>query len=188
MSETNEKDKKTSLWAEIWDFLKTLLISMTIVFLCTQFLARPIRVQGSSMYPTLESNALGISNVLSVRLGDIRRFDIAIIYLGEKNEYLVKRVIGMPGETLEYKDGVLKINGEVMEEPFLNKEYKDSFGTGFMSDVEPVTLGEKEYYCLGDNRPGSRDSRYYGPFEKEQILAKGAFILLPLSQFGVKSW
>jgi signal peptidase I len=57
-----------------------------------------------------------------------------------------------------------------------------------MTDVEPLTLGEDEYYCLGDNRPASRDSRYYGPFREESIVAKGAFILYPFDQFGVKSW
>lgn len=181
-------EETQTFWEEAWDFLKTLLISMAVVFLLSQFVIRPIRVQGSSMYPTLESNSLGVANVYGVRANDIQRFDIAIIYLSDKKEYLVKRVIGLPGETVSYQDGTLYINGEAMGEPFLNKAYADSFGTGFMDDVAPITLKEDEYYCLGDNRPASRDSRYYGPFRKDTILAKGAFIFFPFRDFGVKSW
>ena len=183
-----EEKKTESFWEEAWDFIKTLMISMAVVFLLSQFVVRPIRVKGSSMYPTLESNSMGIANVYGVRANDIKRFDIAIIYLPEKKEYLVKRVIGLPGETVQYSDGTLYINGTAMNEPFLDPEYVASFGSGFMPDVSPVTLGEGEYYCLGDNRPASRDSRYYGPFRRETILAKGAFIFFPFRDFGVKSW
>ena len=180
--------KKSSFWSETWDFIRTLVISMICVFLVAHFLARPIRVQGNSMYPTLESESVGLANVLSVEMGDLNRFDIAIIYLPEKKEYLVKRIIGLPGETVSYTDGQLYINGEPVDEPFLNADYTSQWGDEFMSDVEPITLGEDEYYCLGDNRPNSRDSRYYGPFTNSQIIAKGALILWPFSDFGVKSW
>ena len=182
------EEKQETFWEEAWDFIKTLLISMAVVFLLSQFVVRPIRVKGSSMYPTLESNSLGIANVYSVRANNIQRFDIAIIYLSDKKEYLVKRVIGLPGETVQYSDGTLYIDGTAVNEPFFDEEYVKSFGNGFMSDVAPVTLGTDEYYCLGDNRPASRDSRYYGPFRRETILAKGAFIFFPFRNFGVKSW
>ena len=80
--------KKSSFWSETWDFIRTLVISMICVFLVAHFLVRPIRVQGNSMYPTLESESVGLANVLSVEMGDLSRFDIAIIYLPEKKEYL----------------------------------------------------------------------------------------------------
>ncbi len=182
------EEKKNSFWAETWDFIRTLVISMVCVFLVAHFLVRPIRVQGNSMYPTLESESIGLANVLGVEMGDLKRFDIAIIYLPEKKEYLVKRIIGLPGETVSYQDGQLFINGEALQEPFLNQDYIAQWGDQFMSDVEPVTLGSDEYYCLGDNRPNSRDSRYYGPFAKSHIIAKGALIIWPFSEFGVKSW
>ena len=187
MSERKE-EKELSFQEEVIDFLKTLLISMAVVFLCTRLIARPVRVEGSSMYPTLTSGSLGIANVLSVKTGDISRFDIVIIYLSDRKEYLVKRVIGMPGDTVEYRGGTLYINGEASVEPFLDPEYKNSFGGSFTDDFGPVTVKENEYFCLGDNRPSSKDSRYYGAFSKNQILAKGAFIFLPISEFGVKSW
>ena len=106
----------------------------------------------------------------------------------EKNEYLVKRVIGLPGETVSYANGQLYINGESVDEDFLSQEYVESYGSGWMPDVNEITLGEDEYYCLGDNRPHSSDSRYSGPFKKENIRSKGIFIAWPLSDFGVETW
>ncbi|MBQ9327212.1 MAG: signal peptidase I [Solobacterium sp.] len=184
---TYAKEPETFL-ESVWDFIKTLMISMVIVFLVANFVARPIQVRGDSMYPTLESSSIGISNVLGRKMSGLKRFDIAIIYLKDKDEYLVKRVVGLPGETISYHGGTLYVNGEAVEEPFLDTWYRTQWGEPFMEDVEEITLEEGEYYCLGDNRPSSRDSRYYGPFYEEQIVAKGSFILYPFDQFGVKSW
>ncbi len=187
-SMSEEKVSEESIWSDIWDFVKTLLISMIIVFVLADFVIRPIRVDGSSMFPTLKSGSLGLSNVLGFRTGGLDRFDIAIIYISEKKEYIVKRVIGMPGDTVEYKNGQLYINGEMMEEPFLDQDYIDSYDGVFMNDISEFTLSQGQYYCLGDNRPNSKDSRYYGPFYKDQIFAKGALIIWPFDQAGVKSW
>ncbi|MCR5228645.1 MAG: signal peptidase I [Solobacterium sp.] len=186
MSEKNITGE--SIWSDIWDFIKTLLISMTVVFVLADFVIRPIRVDGSSMFPTLKDGSLGLANVIGYRVSGLKRFDIAIIYLSDKKEYLVKRVIGMPGDTVEYRDGRLFINGELTEEPFFDSAYKESYSGVFMQDVSAFELGEGQYYCLGDNRPNSRDSRYYGPFYKDQIFAKGALIIWPFDQAGVKSW
>lgn len=181
-------EKDSSATSEVLDFLKDLVICMAIVFVITNFIVRPIQVKGNSMYPTLKDQSMGVSNTLGYNIGEIKRFDIVIIYIPEKNEYIVKRVIGLPGETVSYSNGQLYINGEAMEEPFLDQEYVESYGSGWMPDVSEITLGEDEYYCLGDNRPHSSDSRYYGPFKKENIKSKGIFIAWPLSEFGVETW
>ncbi len=192
MSETpanrHEEPKQETFLEGVWDFIKTLCVSMIVVFLITNFIARPIQVIGTSMFPTLQPNSIGLANILGRRTAGLKRFDIAIIYVNEKKDYLVKRVIGLPGETVSYQDGTLYINGEAMDEPFLDEAYPEGRGSDFMTDVEPLTLGAEEYYCLGDNRPASRDSRYYGPFTEDSIVAKGALILYPFSEFGVKSW
>ena len=78
--------------------------------------------------------------------------------------------------------------GEMMDEPFLDQAYVESCGQYFMSDVSDITLGDDEYYCLGDNRPASSDSRYYGPFKKENIRSKGVLILWPFADFGLHTW
>ena len=184
----DKKPQKTSAFKEVLGFLKDLAISMAVILLICNFIVRPVRVYGDSMYPTLLDGAIGFSNVIGFKSKELKRFDIAIIYVEAKNEYLVKRVIGLPGETLSYRYGQLYINGEVVDEPFLDQAYVEQCGQYFMSDVSEITLGDDEYYCLGDNRPASSDSRYYGPFKKEQIRSKGVLVLWPFSDFGLHTW
>lgn len=174
--------------SEVFSFVKDLIVCIVAVFLVTNFIVRPVQVEGNSMYPTLHDKSIGVSNTLGYHISKIERFDIVIIYVPEKNEYLVKRVIGLPGETVSYSNGQLYINGEQMDEPFLNQAYVEEYGATWMSDVSEITLGEDEYYCLGDNRPHSSDSRYYGPFKKENIRSKGIFIVWPFSDFGAQTW
>ena len=190
--ETVPEKKEKSAVREIIDFFRDLAVCMISVFLITHFVLRPVQVKGSSMYPTLQDSALGFSNVLGYKLNSISRFDVVIIYLEEKDEYLVKRCIGLPGETISYKNGQLYVDGVAVEEDFLDEDYvnefENTYGTSFTSDVQEITLGEDEYYCLGDNRPHSTDSRYYGPFTSEQITSKSVYVVWPLSQFGGKAW
>ena len=180
--------QKTNFFRELLDYLVTLAVCFVIVWGVTSFLVRPIEVVGSSMFPTLHPDSRGFANILGRRTEGLKRFDIAIIYIEDKEEYIVKRVIGLPGETVSCKNDVIFINGEAIEQPFLNTDYAKGHEGVFTSDIEPIQLGSDEYYCMGDNRPSSRDSRYYGPFKEAQIKAKGAFIFFPFDQFGVKSW
>ncbi len=185
----NKSEKEESFGKELFDFFKDIAISLIVVFLFVHFVASPVQVIGSSMYPTLQDGEYGFSNVISTSLGHLNRFDIVIVYIEEKDEYIVKRIIGMPNETVEYRDGHLYINGEYVEEEFLDEEYVNSYSEGtFMEDFGPIILGEDEYFCLGDNRPHSSDSRYYGAFTKNQIVSKGIFVIWPLKQLGVYTW
>lgn len=187
-SKKEKKPEKNPALREVLSFLKDLAISMAVILVLCNYVVRPCRVYGDSMYPTLLNGGVGLSNVVGMKTGELKRFDIAIIYVPEKNEYLVKRIIGLPGETVSYSNGQLYINDEPVEEDFLDQKYVEECGQYFMSDVAPITLGDDEYYCLGDNRPASSDSRYYGPFKKENIKSKGILILWPFSDFGVHTW
>ena len=188
MAVNNKKRKLRPFIRETLEFLKELAVCMLIVFIVGKFIVQPIEVKGSSMYPTLQDGSYGITNVIGRRTGHIERFDIAIIYIKDRNEYLVKRVVGLPGETISYTDGVLYVDGAPVNETFFDEAYVSTYGADFMRDIEPVTLKEDEYYCLGDNRPHSFDSRVYGPFKEDVIVAKGALILFPLAEFGVRTW
>ena len=188
ISKEDRNPQKNSAYREVLGFLRDLAVSMAVILVICNFIVRPVRVYGDSMYPTLYDGGVGFSNVIGMKMSGLKRFDIAIIYVEEKNEYLVKRVIGLPGETVSYRFGQLYINGEMMDEPFLDQAYVESCGQYFMSDVSDITLGDDEYYCLGDNRPASSDSRYYGPFKKENIRSKGVLILWPFADFGLHTW
>ncbi len=173
---------------DVKDFIKTFLITAVCVFVFVHFVASPVRVKGSSMYPTLKDGEYGFSNILGTKVSEFKRFDIVVIYIEEKSEYIVKRIIGLPGETISYDNDQLYINGEAVDEPFLDTEYKNSYEGTFTEGVEEITLGEDEYYCLGDNRVNSRDSRYYGTFSSKQFTSKGILILWPLSSFNLLTW
>ena len=157
------------------EIIKIVTISFILVFLITKFLLFPCSVDGSSMYPTLENKDVGYSLVITKLIG-VNRFDIVVVDQGEK--LLVKRVIGLPNETIEYKDNVLYIDGTKYEEPYLSDVTTDDF---------KVELNEDEYYCLGDNRNVSLDSRYYGPFKIKQFKSTHMIVLYPFDNFGYKS-
>ncbi|MBQ6367606.1 MAG: signal peptidase I [Erysipelotrichaceae bacterium] len=156
------------------DLLKTILISLLIVFLLRVFVLMPVQVDGRSMDPTLKDGDRGFSFVITRKFG-LERFDTVIIENEITSGKLVKRIIGMPGETIRCTNDQIYINGELLEQPFLED--------AVTSDFE-YELQEDEYFCLGDNREVSRDSRYYGPFKGKDITANHVFLIWPLQDFG----
>ena len=169
--------KENTVINNIKDFAVTFAITMAAALIFTNLIARPICVKGNSMFPTLMSDSLGFASIIERKTKGIDRFDIVIIRSGEDEKFIVKRAVGLPGETIEYRSGKLYVNGEYIEEPFLDEEFKKYHVSSFDIDVDPITLKENEYYCLGDNRGASKDSRVYGPFTGDQIIAKNIFVL-----------
>ena len=182
MGENNNIGRR--IIAELLDLVKIFVICFVAVYLLTNFVAKPIRVEGSSMYPTLKDGEIGITNVFSVKFQSVDRFDVVIIYNEERGEYWVKRIIGIPGDTLESKNDVLTINGEEVEQYFLDEAYvADVQQEGlFTSDFGPVTLGEDEYWLMGDNRIRSEDSRMHGPFHSRELIGKDVLVLYPFGE------
>lgn len=166
-------EKKNSF---IKDLLEVVISVAIITFLLVNYVIMPCEVNGSSMYPTLKENDRTYSFIITRKFG-IKRFDICVIETqNDGNErLLVKRVIGMPNETIVYINNKLYIDGAYYEEPFLDDVYTEDFS---------ITLGEDEYYCLGDNREISNDSRSYGPFSKNSILNSHIFIFYPFNRVG----
>lgn len=157
------------------EYVPTIAIAIVISILLVNFVFMPVQVKHTSMFPTLHSEDRGISFICSKYFG-VNRFDIVVINTDDK--LLVKRVIGLPGETIKYKDNVLYVDGKETKEDFLQGDVH----TGDFS----VKLGDDEYYCLGDNRENSSDSRTYGPFKKSAIKSAHIFVFYPFSDFGYK--
>jgi signal peptidase I len=155
------------------EFLPYLIIILIVVFL-KAYVISPIRVNGVSMNPTLDDRDIMLLDEVSYYFTDISRFDIVVVR--QDDEYLIKRVVGLPGEEIRYEDDKLYIDGEYIEEDYERKETSD-FST---------TLGEGEYFVMGDNRTNSTDSRIFGPVSKDDIIGKTSFTILPFSRFGSK--
>ena len=183
------KKDRTDLIIEALDFLRIAVIAVVITLLFFTFVARKKEVVGNSMYPLLEDQESVFINVAAGYLSDIKRFDVVAVKNEDTGELWVKRVIALPNETISYQNGLLYIDGVVVEESFLDEAYQkqvmEEEGLSFFTqDMEPVTLKEDEYFVAGDNRNNSLDSRNanVGPFHRNQIIAKGVLVYSPLSK------
>jgi len=156
------------------EFLPYVLIIIAVL-LIKHFVFTNVMVHGDSMYPTLHNKDIMILNKISMKTGKIKRFDIVVV--DAMNEKIIKRVIGLPGETVEYKDGKLYIDG---------KETEDKYNDGKTLDFTEVALGDDEYFVLGDNRAISVDSRRLGAIPKKKILGKAKLVIFPFTRFGIK--
>lgn len=197
----NEDDERTLL-EDILGFIKVFVVSAIVILLFVNFVAHPVRVDGKSMYPTLKDGEFGFTNVGGVLLNGVKRGDIVVVTMEEKGQktHWVKRVIGMPGDTISCVNDIVFINGKVLDETqYIDPDYRQSCVDQFgyfnkvpnadntdVQDFEEVKLGDDEYYVMGDNRPYSKDSRYVGPVKKSQLFAKKMLVLLPISYIGVK--
>lgn len=197
----NEDDERTLL-EDILGFIKVFVVSAIVILLFVNFVAHPVRVDGRSMYPTLKNGEFGFTNVGGVLLNGVERGDIVVVTMEEDGQktHWVKRVVGLPGDTVSCVNDVVYINGKVLDETkYIDPDYRQSLVDKFgyfnkvpnadntdVVDFEEVKLKDGEYYVMGDNRPYSKDSRYVGPVKKSQIFAKKMLVLLPISDIGVK--
>ena len=163
--------------------LKELLPYIIIIFLVIfikAFIVTPIKVNGESMMPTLHEKDIMLLNKTAYYFNDPKRFDIVIIDLPD--EYIIKRVIGLPEEEIEYKDNKLYVNGKVVKENIKNLQTKD-FN---IESLGSVKVPKDSYLVLGDNRNNSYDSRELGFIPKDKIIGKTSLTILPISRFGNK--
>ena len=160
------------------DFLKEMLvyiIIIVIVILIKKFIFTPIKVNGPSMNDTFHDGDIMILDEISYRFKDIKRFDIVVIKY--QDEFIIKRVIALPGETVEFHNNKLYINGEYVKEDF---NYKKTL------DFDKVRVPKDCYFVLGDNRVNSVDSRMIGPVKKSDIRGHARLTLFPFNRFGNK--
>ena len=158
------------------------LLIIVMVILIRTFIITPVRVNGTSMDPTLKNGEIMILNKIKYNKNDIKRFDIVVVKMDK--ELLIKRVIGLPNEEIKYVDNKLYINGECIKEPFLND---DVYTTNFsLDDFKLKKIPENCYFVMGDNREVSLDSRTFGCFSKDKILGSANLVLFPFTKLGYK--
>ena len=175
--------------SELWEWTKALVIAVGLAFIIRYFLFAPIVVDGRSMNPTLQDQDRMIVNKISYKITEPKRFDIIVFHAPENKDY-IKRIIGLPGDTIEYKDDTLYVNGVAYEEPYL-EEFKQENLDGPLT--ESFTLEEKigqakvpegELFVMGDNRRNSKDSRHIGTIRMEVVFGKSSMFYWPLEDIG----
>ena len=163
-----------------------LLGVLCLTWLVITFVGQRTEVDGSSMEPTLTNGDNLIVDKLSYRFRDPQRFDIIVFpYKHKEKTYYIKRIIGLPGETVQIDEkGDIYINGEILSESY-GREIIKSENIGLAA--EPIVLGEDEYFVMGDNRNNSTDSRYpqVGNIKREDIIGRAWVRIWPFSSFGI---
>ena len=176
--------KKTSgFWKELGSWILYFLFVIVITYLIITFVGQRTKVDGHSMEPALSNGDNLIVDKLSFRFRDPQRYEVIVFpYQHAENTYYIKRIIGLPGETVQVKDGAVYINGEQLDEHF-GAESMVNAGIA----AEPITLGEDEYFVLGDNRNHSSDSREpsVGVLKRDQLIGRAWVRIYPFNKIGV---
>lgn len=171
---------------EMISTLLYLLGVLCLTWLVITFVGQRTEVDGSSMEPTLTNGDNLIVDKLSYRFRDPQRFDIIVFpYKHKEKTYYIKRIIGLPGETVQIDEkGDIYINGEILSESY-GREIIKAENIGLAA--EPIVLGEDEYFVMGDNRNNSTDSRYpqVGNIKREDIIGRAWVRIWPFSSFGI---
>ena len=169
MARRSREDAEESILRELGGWIVYILLIIGLTYFIITFVGQRTRVSGSSMETTLQNGDNLIVDKISYRFRDPKRYDIIVFpYKYEENTYYIKRIIGMPGETVQIKNGYVYIDGErLLSDIYGNELIKDP-----QTAADPITLKENEYFVMGDNRNDSTDSREIGPIPKNKIQAK----------------
>ena len=206
----NEEDERTLL-EDILGFIKVFAVTAIVFLLFVNFIAHPVNVVGRSMDPTLSDGEYGFTSVISTIVGTPKRGDVVVVTIRGNDgttTHWVKRIIGLPGETVSCVNDEIYIDGEKLDESeyisesyrqsmidtygYFNKSVKDTVDENGVTvvtavDFDTVVLEDDEYFVCGDNRPYSKDSRdsSVGPIKKSQIFGEGILVFWPLNKIGI---
>jgi signal peptidase I len=155
------------------------IVLAVIIFLLIRIGIQNYRIEGSSMEPNFHHGEYLLVNKLAYRLGEYQRGDVIVFqYPGDISKDYIKRIVGLPGDTVEIRDGILSVNGIVVQEPYATMPMH-SFPSG------PTTVEPGYLYVLGDNRPASSDTRDWGLLNQELVIGKAWLAIFPVDQFGL---
>ncbi|MBW4840358.1 MAG: signal peptidase I [Paenibacillaceae bacterium] len=174
--------KPQSRWAaELWEMLKTVVIAFVIMMLLNVFVFNLSMVKGQSMQPTLEEQERLFVDKIVYRFGHPKCGEVVVLkdpsVDADRKPFLVKRVVAVPGDTVEVRDGQLIVNGESQNEPYTDSAIEDG-------DMSEVQLGAGDYFVMGDNRHAgrSKDSRYFGSVKEKWIVGRAEFVFWPIAK------
>ena len=174
-----------SLWLFFLDFLETIVVSLAVFALVYIFLFQPHQVDGHSMEPNFHNGEYILTDKVSYRLHAPSRGDVVVFHSPQDERVdFIKRIIGLPGDTIMVKDGYAYVNNVKLPEPYINDPGKVLPGA-FLAEATPVTVPDGEYFVMGDNRLHSSDSREWGFVTRQEIVGRAFFRYWPISDIGL---
>jgi signal peptidase I len=168
-----------SLRNEIRVWTRDLLIAIGLALVIIVFLYQPVKVEGTSMAPLLSDQERIFINKFVYRFEPIDRGDVVVFwYPLDRSKSFIKRVVGLPGETVEIRKGIVFVNGVSLAEPYVPPQYED------LTDFGPMSVPRGSYFVMGDHRISSNDSRVFGPVASHYIYGRAVFAYWPVDHFG----
>ncbi|MBL8231536.1 MAG: signal peptidase I [Bryobacterales bacterium] len=163
-------------------WMRDLLLSVTIAIVVILFLYQPVKVEGTSMMPALEDQERIFINKYVYRfgIGEILRGDMVVFhYPNDPSKSYIKRVIGLPGDTVAVEDGIVFVNGKRLDEDYVPEQYRDR------QSMPLMRIPSEHFFVLGDHRSSSNDSRAWGPVHRQYIYGKAVFVYWPIEKMGI---
>lgn len=183
-SKPEDDFEEVNIFKEILGMVIYIIVIIILIYLIITFVGQRTEVIGDSMNNTLENGENLWIDKLTYRFKDPERFDIIVFPYQDSKTYYIKRIIGLPGETVYISDeGYIYVNNQLLEEDYGKEQIK--FGNNGLAST-PITLGPDEYFVLGDNRNNSQDSRReaVGNIQKDEIIGKAVFRMWPFNKIG----
>jgi signal peptidase I len=169
----------SALRKEIRVWTRDLLIAIGLALVIIVFLYQPVKVEGTSMAPLLSDQERIFINKFVYRFAPIQRGDVVVFwYPLDHSKSFIKRVVGLPGETVEIRQGRVYVNAKLVPEPYVPPQYED------LTDFGPVRVPSESYFVMGDHRISSNDSRVFGPVASHFIYGRAVFAYWPVDHFG----
>ncbi len=173
------EDSRPQVWRALWELLHDLSVAVLFCFFLITFVAQAFRVQGTSMLPLLHDSERIIVNKFVYRFHPIERGDVVVFWFPrDPSVSFIKRVVGLPGDTVELREGVLFVNGRRVEESYVQGQFRDN------ESHDAVQVSKGYFYVLGDHRNSSNDSRNWGEVPEKYIYGKAFFRFWPISKGG----
>ncbi len=166
----------------ILSFLETIVVALVISVVLYLFIMTPHEVVGNSMHPTYKNGEYLMANKILYKISEPKRGDV-IIFKYSSTQDFIKRVIGLPGDTVMLKDGKMYINDTLLDESDYLSESVYTNGGEFLKEGDIIEVPERRYFVCGDNRPHSSDSRAFGPIDEKDIKGKAWIVYYPFNVF-----
>jgi len=177
--EVNESPKRGTGFVSAVFWLRDLAVSVLLAVILIVFIYQPVKVEGTSMMPSLTDQERIFINKFTYRFSTIERGDMVVFWFPlDKTKSYIKRVVGLPGDRVKIDNGVVTVNGKRLSEAYVPEEYRDH------NSYTEVEVEPNKYYVLGDHRSSSNDSRSWGTVERSYIYGKAVFVYWPLDKMG----